>query len=499
MILAAESALPQEADFVVIGGGTIGLPLARQLALQTGKRVLCLESGGSEQEGETHPFNAVEQAGARYEGAEHGRFRCLGGTSTRWGGALIPFQPSNMAGWPVSWTDLAPFLPQVEALFGLEPGSYEAEAMAGLVKGHLTPRFAKWPPFGKRNVWTLLGKELRSSTEVQIATNSVVTDLAPSESGIRIIVQREAVRHEIAAKRVIIAAGAIETTRLVWLLDRAMGGAVAHESPSLGSYFSDHLSVEVGRIVPRDRSALNRLFGFRFAPSGMMRNLRFERSGDVPGFVHVGYDTDGSSGFDHLRGAMQQVQRRRLPRLADIGGLSRNAPWLARAVKWRFLDKQQLFPDRAELVVHAVIEQLPDPENRITLSDKRTDMHGTPLPVIDWKVTPQDAANLQALADIFESGWQGGEVARMGAFERFSQTEVADALVHSGGIYHPTGSTRMGTTPAEGVVDADLCLFAEPRVQLCSTSVLPSGGGANPTMTALLLAMRLAAQHGRTS
>ena len=56
-------------------------------------------------------------------------------------------------------------------------------------------------------------------------------------------------------------------------------------------------------------------------------------------------------------------------------------------------------------------------------------------------------------------------------------------------------STRMGRDAASGVIDRDLRLFAMPQVQLLSTAAFPTGGGANPTMTLFLLALRCVAQH----
>jgi choline dehydrogenase-like flavoprotein len=57
----------------------------------------------------------------------------------------------------------------------------------------------------------------------------------------------------------------------------------------------------------------------------------------------------------------------------------------------------------------------------------------------------------------------------------------------------------MSATPAEGVVDKDLNLFGVDNVQLLATSVLPTGGGANPTMMLLLLAMRCVNQHAKAT
>jgi choline dehydrogenase-like flavoprotein len=58
----------------------------------------------------------------------------------------------------------------------------------------------------------------------------------------------------------------------------------------------------------------------------------------------------------------------------------------------------------------------------------------------------------------------------------------------------PTGSTKMGDSARNSVVDRHLRVHAIPNLRLPSTSVLPSGGGANPTMMLMLLAMRCIAQ-----
>ena len=131
------------AEFLIIGGGTVGLILATRLAA-LGRRVVCLESGSTEQEDETHPLNAAEHSGARYGGAEHGRFRCLGGSSTRWGGALIPFQAPDLldGGWPVSIEELSVYIAEIETLFGLESGPYED--LSVLRDADYLARLAKW-------------------------------------------------------------------------------------------------------------------------------------------------------------------------------------------------------------------------------------------------------------------------------------------------------------------------------------------------------------------
>ena len=59
-------------------------------------------------------------------------------------------------------------------------------------------------------------------------------------------------------------------------------------------------------------------------------------------------------------------------------------------------------------------------------------------------------------------------------------------------IYHPAGTTRMSTDSTLGVVDQNLKLHGTGNVFVAGSSVFPSMGAANPTFTAMALALRLA-------
>ena len=154
-----------------------------------------------------------------------------------------------------------------------------------------------------------------------------------------------------------------------------------------------------------------------------------------------------------------------------------------------------LFPDGARLALHVVIEQQTDRANRIALSETRRDPFGLPLATIDWRIGAADQAALLAWAETFAQAWSTGPLAALGAVQLYPAAQLSAQLGQSGGIYHPTGSTRMGRDAASGVIDRDLRLFAMPQVQLLSTAAFPTGGGANPTMTLFLLALRCVAQH----
>ena len=98
--------------------------------------------------------------------------------------------------------------------------------------------------------------------------------------------------------------------------------------------------------------------------------------------------------------------------------------------------------------------------------------------------------NLRTAVDLFEDSWNRSDLAAVARFERRSPGEAETELADGGGVYHPGGSTRMARSPADGVVDPDLRVFGLRNTRVVSTSVLPTGGGANPTMMAFMLAFR---------
>ncbi len=368
----------------------------------------------------------------------------------------------------------------------------------GRARTHL-PRLAKWPSFRKRNVFSLLETEVRSRSNLRIVLNATVTDFEVVDERLRAVVARSpdggALR--IEARHFVLAAGAIETTRLLLLLDEQNQNVLSRQGNQLGRNFYDHLSVRVAHLKPLDKVALNRLAGFRFTKGGAMRNLRFElaEENDIramcpPCFAHIAFDEKHDSGFAFLRDTLRHFQMRRIPPAKTIARLVLSSPWLVRAIWWRLVEMRLLYPDDADINVHMVIEQTPRPENRISLSSERVDLFGRPLAQIDWSVDKKDQKNLRAAVDLFEDSWNRSNLAAVAQFENRPPGEAETELANGGGVYHPGGSTRMARSPADGVVDPDLRVFGLRNTRVASTSVLPTGGGANPTMMAIMLAFR---------
>jgi len=490
----------EKADIAIIGAGTAGLLTAVMLA-RRGLSVVCVESGAERQDEDEHPLNAVVHTKSVYNGAAHGRFRCLGGTSTRWGGALIPFQKADVAdaGWAVSHDEILAHLRAVEDVFGVPEGPYEAPDELTRNLGSHVARLAKWPPFPKRNVYNLFQAEAAAETGPRIWLNATVTAFRAEKGGLCRVeaVSPNGNRLSVQAGAYILAAGAIETTRLLLLLDEQTSAIDANAAQALGKRFHDHLSVAVGELVVKDRTALNKLAGLRFEANGSMRNLRFELADDSPDralvppcFAHIAPEEIEKSGFMALRNLFRSLQQRKLPSVGTVFDMALSVPWLAKAAWWRYMEKRLLYAGGARIHVHMVIEQTASDDNRIGLSEDQRDVHGLRLAQIEWSVSDADRGHLTKSVDSFAAMWAASTLRELATFVRRPAGAAEDDLVKGGGIYHPGGTTRMGASPADGVVDRDLRVFGLNNLYVLSTSVLPTGGGANPTMMLLMLAMR---------
>ena len=137
---------------------------------------------------------------------------------------------------------------------------------------------------------------------------------------------------------------------------------------------------------------------------------------------------------------------------------------------------------KLELV--APTEQAPHPDNRVTLS-KKIDKLGCPQVKLTnyWNEIDKDSAR-RALATYSNAFADAGL-----GHTKFADFENLDVAMSS---HHNMGTTRMNENPRFGVVDANCKVHGISNLFMAGSSVFPTGGFANPTLTLIALAIRLA-------
>ncbi|MFB6219406.1 MAG: GMC oxidoreductase, partial [Halobacteriaceae archaeon] len=134
------------------------------------------------------------------------------------------------------------------------------------------------------------------------------------------------------------------------------------------------------------------------------------------------------------------------------------------------------------VAVGALVDQPPRYESRIALDRSTTDDNGLPVPDVQWRVGAYEARTIERANEL-----QHAILDELGA-------EVGWTVGpgETGPAYHHMGTTRMGADPAESVVAPELRTHDLANLWVASSSVFPTGGAMNPTLTIAALALKTA-------
>src|SRR4051794_16371108 len=132
-------------------------------------------------------------------------------------------------------------------------------------------------------------------------------------------------------------------------------------------------------------------------------------------------------------------------------------------------------------VLGVLCELLPHAHNRVTLAGER-DRYGMPIPRFDYTQSDIDRSSIAFAKAKLEEIWD-----HAGADDQLTIDRYA----------HLVGGCRMGFTPDDSVCDADGRSWHVPNLFLADGSVMPTQGSANPALTIMALASRLAERLDR--
>ncbi len=324
----------------------------------------------------------------------------------------------------------------------------------------------------------------------------------------------------VRARRYVLAAGGLENARLLLATPGPQGTGLGNGHDVVGRYYMCHLAGTIGTV---DLRAAGRVWhGYDVSDEGIYCRRRIalretaQRSLRIGNFVarlHHPRIPDPGHGIGILsflylvRPAIPYEYAKRLyeeegaapggSRLAHLANVLRDAPGTA-AFLWHWLRQRTLaqrkFPSiiarprnlRFSLDFHA--EQEPNPDSRVTLGSGR-DALGVPQLHVDWRYTAKDLETVQvALAELANALRAAG----VGHFE-YEPGQVEAEMTRYGAYGgHHIGTVRMGDDPATSVVDADGRLHDTDNLYVTGSAVFPTSSQANPTLTIVALALRLA-------
>lgn len=141
------------------------------------------------------------------------------------------------------------------------------------------------------------------------------------------------------------------------------------------------------------------------------------------------------------------------------------------------------------------VEQLPSPDNRVTIDPRYVDPLGNPRPVISYHVDDYTLAGMAAATDVYQRVFsQAGIEDRSDPAEGswFPSAAYDGRVFHYHGMGHFAGTHAMGTSAADSVVDADQRSWAHRNLFVVGSGSFPTMGTSNPTLTMAALSLRTA-------
>jgi choline dehydrogenase-like flavoprotein len=127
-----------------------------------------------------------------------------------------------------------------------------------------------------------------------------------------------------------------------------------------------------------------------------------------------------------------------------------------------------------------IAEQAPNPASRITLS-RSEDRLGVPLPLVDWRLNDLDGRTIEVMIAHVRRALAAGGLGHL----------MTEGDSRTGALNHHIGTTRMSEDPRAGVVNRDAKVHGVANLFIGGSSVFPTGGVANPTLTITAMSIRL--------
>ena len=511
----------------IVGAGPAGLTLADDLA-RAGIDVLVIEAGSRTPPAGGSPYDSTTNVGTSYPLNET-RVRGVGGSANHWDFIDVLGVPSlrlheldeldfaarpgvRDLGWPFGLSELQAGYRQARELFGVPPSAYEGQP------GGQDAVERRSYAYGLASTFTRdVPERLDDRPNVRVVTDAVVTD-------VRTDVARETVsclrccatsgtRFSVEATVYVLAGGGLENARLLLASRSTAPEGLGNTSDHVGRWFNEHPHHGSAVVVPRAGHLERDLPAWTFYRVGervahtmyALSQSCLETEGLLnsaffltlrPPSRPVALTSDGhvdDAAMVSLRSLRDTLETRRWgPGTArHVGRLLTVAPHLVRGAVQQSSAQRAVAAGRSPrspriLTLNSMNEQQPQRDSRLRLTP-RFDRFGVPEAELDWRVSPLDLVSMQRTVSQAAPG-----LARLlgASVHSLLGVEQLPAVTHG---YHHMGTTRMTSSARDGVVDPDSRVHGVRNLFVTGSSVFPSSGAANPTLTIVTLALRLGA------
>ena len=476
-------------DICIIGAGAAGITLA--MYLKKSFNILLLEGGGLEFSNESQEIYKGENIGHELYDLDTSRARWLGGSTNWWGGWSAPLEKCDFekrdyvkySGWPIEKTDLDPYDKEARLIVNLpkNPQSINYKGWTDVLEKEdkdLDEFKFRWS-YPATNFRDKYRSELENRENITCFVNANLTDMTllddlSSIKNIEIKNYRCKV-FNAKAKIYILATGGIENARLLLNFNKQSKNGIGNKNDLVGRFFSDHPHFVTGSFIVDDK--ITKIFASKKPEwSDEFRTAFFRPSEKFQAQQKV-----------HNFGLRVEPSMRLYYSILTFKEKIRH---IVCSTDW----SRNMLGNRCHNDGHirVVAEQAPNPESRITIGSE-VDKLGLKRAVVNWTLQEMDKSTFRKATIRFAKLFMERNLGRIridewvltkdGKFPGFPQ-EVAGN--------HHMGTTRMGSTPSEGVVDRNQKVFDIDNLYIAGSSVFVTTGHVNPTFTIVQMTLRLA-------
>lgn len=510
-------------DVCVVGAGPAGITIALELAAH-GIDVVLVEGGGLHYEDASQALYNGGVAGHEHTDVLATRLRYFGGTSGHWTGRCAPLDEIDFearegvphSGWPITRSELDPFYQVAQGYLELGPFRYELSQWQSQLDGAVplaldkasveSVVYQQSPPtrFGE-----IYREPIEKARHIRCFLHANLVDIRLAEGSDSVshiaVSTLEGKRRDVHARHFVLACGGIENARILLNCNRQRDKGLGNENDLVGRYFMDHLNVDTSAIVFADETLDLDLYtgfqrvdgsvlsiGLRIAPETMRRehllnnaaflSVSFENEAFSNDFRNHGWLSFSTMVKAFARGQMpERLTENYCNAVEDVGAVTTGV--------YRHVMRRVVPPGKAlAATLGQDAEQAPNPDSRVRLGED-VDPFGWRRVVLDWRVSRTDMESLRRTHEMIGAAVGAAGIGRMRL--GFGEPPSAENVYTA---YHHMGTTRMHDDPRQGVVDRNCRVHSLRNLYMAGSSVFTTAGTANPTLTIVALAARLAAR-----
>ena len=469
-------------DYLIIGAGPAGITAAISL-IETGKRIAILEAGDKDYSELSQDYYDGEVVGDNYFPLRDCRLRMLGGTSNHWNGwcrELDAFDfekklDSEIFEWPIKKKDLSAYMLQAKKILNLNH-----ETTTTRLNENLNQLTWDW----SRPV-TIFGnkyyKILKESKNIDLFLNA---NFQYFKYGNKI--EEAIVRNEngsfftFKSINYALATGGIENTKNL-LYTNHLNEERFISSKNLGKFWMEHPEVFVGGSFINNQDLLR---------EKITKNVH-----DKNNYQFFIGPTKKFMGTTRLNACLRLTARNNSSNEDIDEPLKR---WIADSLRELacydpdFVLKIRGREFRCFTSIKAVFEQPPEKGNRVILDFNNLDPAGLPKAKLIWRKNPIMKKTIIDLLQETGRFFVNEDIGRVYLDDWLFDDSIAYPESRSIGGNHHMGGTRMSASKELGVVDKNLKVFNHDNLFILGSSVFPSSGHSNPTITLVQLSLRWA-------